>query len=137
MGSGRNSYCGAWRGSSESSSSMKLLLFMMPLIVVAGLISLMGPNYPYTSWVLIPNPPILWSSGTPSASNNGAASVATMEASTVSSDMKQKEGLVVMAVDLHGKEEKAIISDDSAFNHSSTPPLSIQAIQTPQQFVRA
>ncbi|XP_061352411.1 probable glycosyltransferase At5g03795 [Gastrolobium bilobum] len=109
---------------------MKLLLFMVPLILVAGLVSISGPNPSSTSSHL------LWSFVTPSSSSStsGGAdiSVIIVEAPPVSSEVKQREGLMVVAMDSHGKEEKAI-SDDTSFNHSSTPPLSVQAIQTPQQ----
>lgn len=105
--------------SSSSSSSMKLLLFMVPLILVGGVISVLGPN---SSFMV--NPPLLWTfTSSPSSS------------SASSGDEKQREGLVVMAMDTHAKEENAI-SDDTAFNHSSAPPLPIQALQTLQLSVR-
>ncbi|XP_057438196.1 probable glycosyltransferase At5g03795 [Lotus japonicus] len=101
-------------GDSWNFSSMKLLLFMVPLILVGGFISLKGPTP--SSWVVSPNPPLLWSSVTPSSSNGGGGGGVTS---------------VVMAVDLNEKEKA--ISDNSNFNQSSTPPLSIQAIEeTPQ-----
>jgi len=85
-------------------------LFIVPLIIVAGLVSILGPNP--SNWTSIPNPP---QSGT-----------TTME----------KAQVVVAAVNFHNKEVKAI-SDDSLFNQSSTPPLSIQAIdEIPQLLVR-
>lgn len=95
---------------SYSSSSMKLLLFMVPLIIVAGLVSILGPNP--SNWTSIPNQP----------SQSGDDVTTTME----------KAQVVVAAVDFHNKEVKAI-SDDSLINQSSTPPLSIQAIdEVPQ-----
>ncbi|KAK7337163.1 hypothetical protein VNO77_17724 [Canavalia gladiata] len=127
MGSGRWS-CYAWRGS-ESSSSMKLLLFMIPLILVAGLISILGPNP--SSWAFVANPPLLLSSVS-STNISGGVAVTPEKASAISSNEKQKEGLVVVALDFHGVEDRAI-SDDNYFNHSSTPPLSVQPIQTPPQ----
>ncbi|KEH24080.1 transmembrane protein, putative [Medicago truncatula] len=95
---------------SYSSSSMKLLLFMVPLIIVAGLVSVLGPNP--SNWTSIPNP------------SGDDVTTKTMEKAQV---------VVAAAVDFHNKEVKAI-SDDSLFNLSSTPPLSIQAI--PQILVR-
>ncbi|RHN48596.1 putative xylogalacturonan beta-1,3-xylosyltransferase [Medicago truncatula] len=89
---------------SYSSSSMKLLLFMVPLIIVAGLVSVLGPNP--SNWTSIPNP------------SGDDVTTKTMEKAQV---------VVAAAVDFHNKEVKAI-SDDSLFNLSSTPPLSIQAI---------
>lgn len=107
----------AWRGS-ESSSSMKLLLLMVPLILVAGLISVLGPNP--SSWV---KQPLLLNSVSSSTSITGAV--------TTPSKVNKREGLVVVAVDTHAGEN--VISDDTDFNHSSTPPFSVQAIQTPQR----
>ncbi|RDX69590.1 putative glycosyltransferase, partial [Mucuna pruriens] len=107
--------CCAWRGA-ESSSSMKLLLFMVPLVFVAGLISILGPNP--STWFFTANSPLLFSSVTSSTSSSAA-------------ELKQREGLVVVAVDTHGGEN--VISDDTHFNHTSTPQFSVQAIQTPQQ----
>lgn len=111
----------AWRGS-ESSSSMKLLLLMVPLILVAGLISVLGPNP--SSWM---KQPLLLNSVSSSTSITGAV--------TTPSEVNKREGLVVVAVDTHAGEN--VISDDTDFNHSSTPPFSVQAIPTPQQSVRA
>lgn len=45
---------------SYSTSSMKLLLFMVPLIIIAGLVSVLGPNP--SNWTLIQNPPLSWTS---------------------------------------------------------------------------
>lgn len=95
---------------SYSSSSVKLLLFMVPLIIVAGLVSVLGPNP--SNWTSIPN------------SSGDDVTTKTMEKAQL---------VVAAAVDFHNKEVKAI-SDDSLFNLSSTPPLSIQAI--PQLLVR-
>lgn len=89
---------------SYSSSSVKLLLFMVPLIIVAGLVSVLGPNP--SNWTSIPN------------SSGDDVTTKTMEKAQL---------VVAAAVDFHNKEVKAI-SDDSLFNLSSTPPLSIQAI---------
>ena len=139
MGNGRwSGYCCAWRRS-QSSSSTKLLLFMLPLLFVAGLISVLGPNA--STWVVVANKPLLVGSvvtlsSSPSYSTSGGDVATIMEAPvTVSSEVKEGEGLVVVAVDAHGKEEKAI-SDDTAFSHSSTPPLPVQAIQMLAQSVR-
>lgn len=98
---------------SYSSSSMKLLLFMVPLIIVAGLVSVLGPNP--SNWVLIPNQPLLWSSVTTSSSESGSL----------------MEKVQAVSFDFHNnnKEVKAISDDDTFFNQSSTPPLSIQTLQ--------
>ncbi|XP_057438195.1 probable glycosyltransferase At5g03795 [Lotus japonicus] len=128
--------CCSWRGTSSSSSgsfsSMKLLLFMVPLVFVAGLICVKGPNP--SSWVHTRKPPLLLNSVTPSASNSGGGGVSTMELEVP--PVKQKEGLVMeAAVDLQGKEEKAIPDDNTALNQSFTSTLSVQdiAVTPPDQ----
>lgn len=129
MGSDRRNLCTWW--GSQSSSSMKLLLFIVPLILVAGFISILGGPNP------ILNPTYVTSSSSNGGDGGGGGGVVTTTNMDTQSDAKKlegSEGLVVVAVDFHNKEVKAI-SDDSVFNHSSTPPLSIQAIETPQQFV--
>ncbi|KAK7337162.1 hypothetical protein VNO77_17723 [Canavalia gladiata] len=55
-----------------------------------------------------------------STSTSGGGAVTPMEASAISSDEKQREGLVVMTVDFHDVENRAI-SDDNDFNHSLYP----------------
>ncbi|XP_019454809.1 PREDICTED: probable glycosyltransferase At5g03795 [Lupinus angustifolius] len=97
---------------SDSSSSMKLLLFMVPFILVGVFISLLGPNASTWSFLSVTSP-----SSTLSGGGGGGGG----------------EGLVVVAVDPHGKEENAI-SDDTVFNHSSAPLFPIQAIETLQLY---
>ncbi|XP_057438194.1 probable glycosyltransferase At5g03795 [Lotus japonicus] len=117
------------RGTSSSSSgifsSMKLLLFMLPLVLVAALICVKGPNP--SSWFLVTtNPPLLLNSVIPSASKNGSGGgVSTMELEVP--PVKQKEGLVMEgAVDLIGEKKKAIPDDNTAFNQSFTSQVSVQ-----------
>jgi len=99
---------------------------MAPLVLVAGLVSVFGPNP--SSWLFTAKPSaLLFSSVTSSTGSTGAV--------TTPSEVKQREGLVVVAVDNRAGEN--VISDDTHFNLSSTPPFSVQAIQTPQQHVRA
>ncbi|ESW34824.1 hypothetical protein PHAVU_001G184500 [Phaseolus vulgaris] len=108
-----------------ASSSIKLFLFMAPLVLVAGLVSVFGPNP--SSWLFTAKPSaLLFSSVTSSTGSTGAV--------TTPSEVKQREGLVVVAVDNRAGEN--VISDDTHFNLSSTPPFSVQAIQTPQQHNR-
>jgi len=52
---------------------------------------------------------------------------------TTPSEVKQREELVVLPVD-NGEN---LISDHAHFNLSTTPPFSVQAIQTSQHHVRA
>ncbi|KAK7245009.1 hypothetical protein RIF29_39839 [Crotalaria pallida] len=106
---------------SGSSSSMRLLLFMVPLILVGVFVFVMGPNASSGSFMVNSVP------SSNSASGGGGAALSSI------SDLKQRgEGLVVVAVDAHAKEEENVISDDTSFNHTSAPILPIQAIQTLQ-----
>ncbi|KOM29238.1 hypothetical protein LR48_Vigan641s002600 [Vigna angularis] len=103
---------------SGASSSTKLFLFMLPLVLVAGLVSVLGPSP--SSWFSTAKPPVLLlSSVTSSAASSGAV--------TTPSEVKQREELLVVAVDNRAGEN--LISDDTHFNLSSTPPFSVQAIQ--------
>lgn len=103
---------------SGPSSSTKLFLFMLPLVLVAGLVSVLGPSP--SSWFSTAKPPLLlFSSVTSSAASSGAV--------TTPSEVKQREELLVVAVDNRAGEN--LISDDTHFNLSSTPPFSVQAIQ--------
>jgi len=120
---------GGVRWAQESSSSMKLLLFMVPLVLVAGLVFILGPNP--SSWVSFANAPVLLGGSVITSSSSTSSGAVTV---TDPSEAKQREGLVVVAVENRGGEKA--ISDDTDFNHSSTPPFSVQAIQTPQQPVR-
>ncbi|KAG5055627.1 hypothetical protein AAZX31_03G169500 [Glycine max] len=117
---------GGVRWGQESSSSMKLLLFMVPLVLVAGLVFILGPNP--SSWVSFANAPVLLGGSVITSSSSTSSGAVTV---TDPSEAKQREGLVVVAVENRGGEKA--ISDDTDFNHSSTPPFSVQAIQTPQQ----
>jgi hypothetical protein len=90
---------------------------MVPLIIVAGLVSLLGPNP--SNWAFIPNT-------SSSQSGDNVTTTTTLEKTQV-----------VVAVDFHDKEKVKAISDDSVFNQSSTPPFSVQPIDhTTQQLVR-
>jgi hypothetical protein len=87
---------------------------MVPLIIVAGLVSLLGPNP--SNWAFIPN----------TSGDDVTTKTTTLEKTQV-----------VVAVDVHDKEKVKAISDDSVFNQSSTPPFSVQPIDhTTQQLVR-
>ncbi|XP_057438193.1 probable glycosyltransferase At5g03795 [Lotus japonicus] len=149
MGGDSWNLCCSWRSTSSSRtssgpfSSMKLLLFMLPLVLVAGLICVKGPNP--SSWFATTNQPLLLNSVTPSASNSGGGGdgggggvtgVSTVELEVP--PVKQKEGLVMEdVVDLQGKEEKTIPDDNTAFNQSFTSPVSVQdhdiAVTPPDQ----
>ncbi|XP_054783628.1 probable glycosyltransferase At5g03795 isoform X2 [Prosopis cineraria] len=133
MGGGRRNYS-AWQGS-KSCSSVNLLLLTLPLMAVAGLVSVWGPN-PF-GWSLVANQRFSQSSLHPSSSSSSLTTVVTTVEIPDSSGKQRERVLdlrsrVVVAVDdAHSKEEKAI-SDETAFNHSSAPPLFVQAIQSLQ-----
>ncbi|KAJ7976029.1 Exostosin-like [Quillaja saponaria] len=105
---------------SKSTSSAKLLLFMVPLMVVAGLIFVLGPNA--SNWVLI--------FSHPSGSYWGSRSGTTSNGIEVhlSSEKKEREeitvGVVVAVNHAHHNMEEAL-SDDTTLNRSSSPPLAI------------
>ncbi|KAG6693558.1 hypothetical protein I3842_09G006400 [Carya illinoinensis] len=109
--------CGFCCSSSASSSSVKLLMFMVvPLIVVSGLFSVLGPLT--SNWVVLSNYPWLCGSSTMPPS------------SPVSSEKESKKRLdfpsQVVVVEVHSMEEAT--SDDSMLNRSSTPPHAIESI---------
>ncbi|GMY25074.1 probable glycosyltransferase At5g03795 isoform X1 [Fagus crenata] len=111
MGTSGNKKCCAWFCS--SSSSVKLMLFIVPLIVVSGFVSVLGPLA--SNSVFLSNYSGLWNSTTvPSFS---------VKESEKRLDLPPK----VVVVDVHDMEEA--ISDDSVLNRSSTPPHKIEAIQ--------
>ncbi|XP_028789977.1 probable glycosyltransferase At5g03795 [Neltuma alba] len=99
--------CCSWRGS-YSSSSVKLLSFMMPLLLFAGLISVLGPKVSF--WLAVER--LLSTSANPS-----------------SSSQKPTQGVVdlsssqVVAVDALSKQDSAI----------SDPPLSSAPVIQPLQ----
>ncbi|MED6156687.1 hypothetical protein PIB30_016622 [Stylosanthes scabra] len=100
-----------WSGSSESSSSSsstKLLLFMLPLLIVAVIISVLGPNSP-----------------------SNLVDIAKKPFSAVTA--VESPPLVVVAVNSGhgGKQEEAVKAiSETPFNHSSTPSLPIQAVES-------
>ncbi|KAB1221222.1 hypothetical protein CJ030_MR2G020380 [Morella rubra] len=117
MGGGIKRWCGFCR---SYSSSVKLVLFMVvPLIVVSGFISVLGPST--SNWVFLSK---LWSSSLP--------------ASPPVSPVKEREKRLdlrsqVVVVEVHNTEEA--ISDESLLNRSFTPPHAIEAIQVQPQNV--
>jgi len=113
--------------SSGASSSTKLFLFMVPLVLVAALVSVLGPSP--STWLSTAKPPVLLLSSVTSSAGTSSGAV------TTPSEVKQREELVVLPVDNRAGEN--LLSDHAHFNLSTTPPFSVQAIQTPQHHVRA
>lgn len=115
-------FCG-----SSSISSVQLVLFMVvPLIVVSGLVSVLGPST--SNWVVLSKYPWLWSSTTlPTTTNSSSSSSYSSPVSSVKESGKRLESLsqVVGVSQVLNMEEA--ISDDSQLNRSSTPPHDIEA----------
>lgn len=113
---------------SSSASSMAILLFVVPLVVVFGLVSLLGPKT--SNWVFISNSyPWLWNSQSSSPSLNlTGASNSSSEFPPLNDDVLGLRSSVVV-VDMHSIEEAH--SDDSLQNRSSSPPLSIEEAVPP------
>lgn len=100
-------------GSSSSSASVKVLFFLVPLVVVAGFVCVLGPGS--SNW--------LWSSSLPSSST-GTVSYAEFPISAV----KESENrLDLVVVDVHNREEA--LTDDSVLNRSLAPPHAIQPVK--------
>lgn len=112
----------------SSSASVKVLLFIVPLIVVSGFVSVLGPLS--SNWFFLSGHLWLWSSGglpASSSSTSGTSTVSTSAKFPVSSVKERENRLDLAVVEVHDMEEA--ISDDSVFNRSSTPPHAIQPIQ--------
>ncbi|XP_009340969.2 probable glycosyltransferase At5g03795 isoform X2 [Pyrus x bretschneideri] len=109
----------------SSSSSIAVLLFVVPLVVVFGLISVLGPNT--SNWVII--------SPSASPSLNLTATSPSSGGSSDSNDDVLGLRSTVAVLDMHSIEEAH--SDDSVQNQSSSPPIAIEdeaeALPTLQQ----
>ncbi|KAL5545973.1 hypothetical protein UlMin_005660 [Ulmus minor] len=97
---------------SSSSFSTCLLLVVVPLIVISGFVSVLGPKN--SNWVF-----------TSSYSSN----VSSLKIIGPVSNSK-----LVVDLDLKNGLEEAV-SDDSVLNRSSSPPLDVEAISPSQEFV--
>ncbi|KAK9289860.1 hypothetical protein L1049_008021 [Liquidambar formosana] len=121
---------------SSSSASLKLLLFMVPLIVVIGCVALLGPES--SNWVFISHYPWAWSSTTSTAvppptssATNSTIHIEKLVASTKDGE-EGHVGLRSRVVgSVHNNREEAL-SDDSVLNRSASPPLAVQPIQSEQ-----
>lgn len=117
-------------GSSSFSSSFKVLLFMIPLAVLFGFVSVMGPRAS-TSPVILSNHPWLWSSfsSSSSSSNNNQLKIDVVASKAKAVDL---HSTVVMA----GVEDKkeGLLSDPLNLNRSSSTPTAVQpAVQVQDQ----
>lgn len=119
-------------GSSPFSSSFKVLLFMIPLAVLFGFVSVMGPRAS-TSPVILSNHPWLWSSFSSSSSspNNNQLKIDMVASKAKAVDL---HSTVVMAGVEDQKE--GLLSDPLNLNHSSSTPTAVQpAVQVQDQSV--
>ncbi|OIW20631.1 hypothetical protein TanjilG_18569 [Lupinus angustifolius] len=103
---------------------MKLFLFMVPLVFVAVVVFVLGPNV--SSWIFIGKRSFLWSSVNPSFLTSGG-DLSTAEANVIFGERK-KEGLqdLVVEVDGQGKEKDKAISNDISYNQSNSSSSSVQ-----------
>lgn len=119
-------------GSSSFSSSFKVLLFMIPLAVLFGFVSVMGPRAS-TSPVILSNHPWLWSSFSSSSSspNNNQLKIDMVASKAKAVDL---HSTVVMAGVEDQKE--GLLSDPLNLNRSSSTPTTVQpAVQVQDQSV--
>ena len=112
--------------SCSSSSSLKLLLFMIPLLVISGCVSVLGSRN--SGWGFISRYPWL-----PSPATAAAAAAAMTRVKPVQvPPTKEKERLLDLhatVVGVHRREEA--VSEDSVLNRSSSPPLDVEVAQPP------
>ncbi|XP_010247793.1 PREDICTED: probable glycosyltransferase At5g03795 [Nelumbo nucifera] len=102
----------------SSSSSLKLLLFVVPLVLVSGFVSVVGPRT--STWVSLSYYPWPWGSGFPSSSSSTTTvmTMTTTSLSTKEGEQQLKIHLTPKVVGLHHVEET--LSDTSIFNRSSS-----------------
>lgn len=106
-----------------SSSSFKLILFIVPLIVVSGCILVLGPKtfrpWSFTSF-----------QGSSSSSSPKVAVNSSLAANSSAKYDGEYVDLRSRVVGVENREQA--VSDDSNLNRSASPPLSVQPIQIEQ-----
>lgn len=109
--------CSCWK---TSSSSTRLLGFMLPLMVVFGVVGLMGSKSSsyYHPWVR--------SSLFPGYSSKGAGSVEE----TIPPPGDGGESFEVWRTVVGGEEKEKALSADYNLNRSAAPPLAVVATRT-------
>lgn len=116
MGGGYKNCCALW---SSSSSAMKKLLSVVPLIIVAsGFVSILGSRT--STWVVFPNRS--WSSSSSETKQNDAKKTEEMV------DLQSR----MVVVGLQDKEEALLNVDQLVLNKSSSPPLPVEAVHVQQ-----
>lgn len=114
----------AWRSSSSSSSSpIKLLLFMAPLVLVSGFVAILGPKFSSLEFLSSHS----WLLGFGAADSLNISVPASSHAKENNEsrllDLHPRVAMVGMEVEDHSAEEKKALSDQySAFNRSSASP---------------
>lgn len=124
MGNTNKRLCACWY-SPASSSSTTLLLFMVPLIVISGFVSVLGPSTTSSDWssMSMYRFPWLWSSAGFSSSSNFTGKNSYYNNSVLVSPPTNRGVLdlrstVVVQVDAN--KEEAISDEYSVLNRSSS-----------------
>ena len=108
--------------STTSSSTIKLLFFIVPLILVSFFVFVLVPRN--STWVLISSLPSSSSAAAQNSSEKfGAATHA--EGSEEVLDLRSRVGTTV---DVHDSLQEAALSDEAALNRSASPPLAVTEI---------
>lgn len=105
----------------SSSSYSAILVFIVPLVVVFGLISLLSPNS--SNWVFISNYYL-----------TGPSSNMSANSSAIRASHDDVLGLrsTVVVMDMHSTVEE-VHSDDYVQNRSASPPLAVEEALSPLQ----
>lgn len=116
-GSGGGTTAACW----SSSSYKAILVFIVPLVVVFGLISLLSPKS--SNWVFISNYYLTGPSPNTSASNS----------SEIGASHDDVLGLrsTVVVMDMHSSTIEEVHSDDYVQNRSASPPLAVEEATPP------
>ncbi|XP_004303053.1 PREDICTED: probable glycosyltransferase At5g03795 [Fragaria vesca subsp. vesca] len=116
-GSGGGTTAACW----SSSSYKAILVFIVPLVVVFGLISLLSPKS--SNWVFISNYYLAGPSPNTSASN----------LSEIGASHDDVLGLrsTVVVMDMHSSTIEEVHSDDYVQNRSASPPLAVEEATPP------
>lgn len=139
MGNTNKRWCACWY-SAASSSSTTFLLLMVPLIVISGFVSLLGPNTTTSDWssMSIYRFPWLWSSAGFSSSSNfrGKDSVYN---NTVIVFPPSNDGVLdlrsTVVVQVDANVEEAISDEYSVLNRSSSSQFPKEAFSEIQILV--
>ena len=107
----------------SSSSTIKLLFFLFPLILVSFFVFVLVPRN--STWVLISSLPSSSSSAAAQNSSEKFGAATHAEGSEEVLDLRSRVGTTV---DVHSNFGEAALSDEAAFNRSSSPPLAVETV---------